>query len=130
MSDSDPRATFGYAIQALNEFNLAYLHLIEPSEADLRHGGMAIPTTEFRPAYRGKLTANWDYDRESGNAAIASGEADLVSYGKLLIANPDLTQALPAQCSPQRACPRHFLRWRRTRLHRLSFPTTQNGFVE
>jgi N-ethylmaleimide reductase len=33
---------------------------------------------------------NWDYDRESGNAAIASGDADLVSYGKLFIANPDL----------------------------------------
>lgn len=90
MSDSDPRATFGYAIRALNDFDLAYLHLIEPSEADLRHGGMAIPTREFRPAYGGNLMVNWDYERESGNAAIASGEADLVSYGKLFIANPDL----------------------------------------
>ena len=33
---------------------------------------------------------NWDYDKDKGNAAIASGNADLVSYGKLFISNPDL----------------------------------------
>ncbi|HEY9888560.1 MAG TPA: alkene reductase, partial [Candidatus Obscuribacterales bacterium] len=63
MGDSDPRATFGYAIQALNDFNLAYLHLLEPSEADLRYGGIPIPTKELRPLYRGHLMVNWDYDR-------------------------------------------------------------------
>ncbi|MBE9113396.1 alkene reductase [Nodosilinea sp. LEGE 07298] len=92
MTDSDPRATFGYAIQALNQFNLAYLHLLEPSESDLRHGGTAISTKEFRPLYDGLLMVNWDYDQEAGNRAIASGDADLVSYGKLFIANPDLPQ--------------------------------------
>jgi N-ethylmaleimide reductase len=90
MSDSDPKATFSYAVQALNPLNLAYLHLLEPSEADLRYGGTAIPTKEFRPLYQGNLMVNWDYDRDSGNQAIASGNADLVSYGKLFIANPDL----------------------------------------
>ncbi|MDB9528861.1 alkene reductase [Oscillatoria sp. CS-180] len=90
MSDSDPRATFGYVIEALNDFDLTYLHLLEPSEADLRHGGTPIPTKEFRPLYNGKLMVNWDYDQAKGNAAIAAGEADLVSYGKLFIANPDL----------------------------------------
>ncbi|MBD2107605.1 alkene reductase [Nodosilinea sp. FACHB-13] len=92
MTDSDPRATFGYAIQALNRFNLAYLHLLEPSEADLRYGGTPIPTKEFRPLYDGLLMVNWDYDQAAGNAAIASGDADLVSYGKLFIANPDLPE--------------------------------------
>jgi len=92
MTDSDPRATFGYAIQSLNQFNLAYLHLLEPSEADLRYGGTPIPTKEFRPLYDGLLMVNWDYDQAAGNQAIASGDADLVSYGKLFIANPDLPE--------------------------------------
>ncbi|PZV09145.1 MAG: alkene reductase [Leptolyngbya sp.] len=92
MTDSDPRATFGHAIQALNQFNLAYLHLLEPSEADLRYGGTPIPTKEFRPLYDGLLMVNWDYDQAEGNQAIASGDADLVSYGKLFIANPDLPE--------------------------------------
>jgi N-ethylmaleimide reductase len=90
MADSDPRATFGYAIQALNAFNLAYLHLLEPSEADLRYGGIPIPTREFRPLYDGTLMVNWGYDQASGHQAIAEGYADLVSYGTLFIANPDL----------------------------------------
>jgi N-ethylmaleimide reductase len=90
MADSDPKTTFSYAIQALNAFNLAYLHLIEPSEADLRYGGTPVPTREFRPLYNGTLMVNWDYDQAMGHQAIASGDADLVSYGKLFIANPDL----------------------------------------
>ncbi|MEM0979283.1 MAG: alkene reductase [Cyanobacteria bacterium P01_H01_bin.58] len=90
MSDSNPRATFSYAVKALNAFGLAYLHLLDPSEADLRHGGTPIPTREFRPLYQGMLMVNWDYDKDKGNAAIAAGAADLVSYGKLFIANPDL----------------------------------------
>ncbi len=92
MSDSDPHATFGYAIQALAPLNLAYLHLLEPSEADQRHGGTLIPIKAFRPLYPGTLMVNWDYDQAKGNAAIATGAADLVSYGKLFISNPDLPQ--------------------------------------
>lgn len=90
MTDSDPKTTFSYAIQALNAFDLAYLHLLEPSEADLRYGGTPIPTREFRPLYNGTLMVNWDYDQATGHQAIAEGQADLVSYGKLFIANPDL----------------------------------------
>jgi N-ethylmaleimide reductase len=92
MSDSDPKATFSYAIEALNQFGLAYLHLLEPSEADARHGGTLIPTSYFRPIFKGTLIVNWDYDRDKANTAIASGDADLVSFGKLFIANPDLPE--------------------------------------
>lgn len=90
MADSDPRATFSHVVQALNGFHLAYLHLLEPSEADLRYGGTPIPTVEFRPLYQGHLMVNWAYDKAKGNGAIAAGQADSVSYGKLFIANPDL----------------------------------------
>lgn len=92
MSDSDPKATFSYAIEALNPLNLAYLHLLEPSDADLRHGGVPITTKDFRSVYRGMLMVNEGYDQASGNRAIAAGDADLVSYGRLFIANPDLPQ--------------------------------------
>lgn len=99
MTDSDPKATFGYAIDALNRFGLAYLHLLEPSEADERYGGILIPTSYFRPIFKGTLMVNWDYDRDKANAAIASGDADLVSFGKLFIANPDLPERFEANAS-------------------------------
>ncbi|NJL23393.1 MAG: alkene reductase, partial [Leptolyngbyaceae cyanobacterium SM1_3_5] len=92
MRDSNPEATFGYVVEQLNRFNLAYLHLIEPSEADARHGGKPVPTAYFRSIYQGNLIVANEYDLAKGNEAIASGAADLVAYGRLFIANPDLVE--------------------------------------
>ncbi|MDV2996936.1 MAG: N-ethylmaleimide reductase [Chroococcidiopsis sp. SAG 2025] len=90
MHDSDSAATFGYVVEALNQFDLAYLHLMEATEADLRHGGTAIPITHFRQRYQGTLITNGGYDQTTGNAVLAAGNADLVSFGQLFLANPDL----------------------------------------
>jgi N-ethylmaleimide reductase len=35
MRDSNPKATFNYVVKALNQFDLAYIHLMEPNEVDL-----------------------------------------------------------------------------------------------
>ena len=35
---------------------------------------------------------NGGYNKETGNAAIASGAADLISFGTPYIANPDLVE--------------------------------------
>ena len=92
MHDSDPLATFGYAAEALNRFGLAYLHIVEVNEADLRHGGTEVPTRHLRDHFTGTLMVNGGYDRDRGNAVLAKGEADLVSFGTLFLANPDLPQ--------------------------------------
>ena len=94
MSDSNPKALFSYVIAALNHFNLAYLHLIEPrwtgqiSEDDPTYLGIRT----FRPLYQGTIISAGGYDRESGDAAIASGDADLIAFGRLYISNPDLAE--------------------------------------
>lgn len=91
MQDSNPKATFSYVLQALNEFNLAYLHLMEPNENDLATREVINPVlATFRPFYQGTIITNGGYDQTTGNAVIASGDADLVSFGRLFIANPDL----------------------------------------
>jgi N-ethylmaleimide reductase len=92
MSDSNPKATFGYLVEALNRFNLAYLHLTEADNADVRHGSTPIPTKYFRPLYHGHLMVNGGYTAGSGNAAIVNGDADTIAFGKLYIANPDLPE--------------------------------------
>ena len=91
MVDSDPKATFGYAIAALNQFAPAYLHLMEPNEIDLSARDVLNPVTSyFRPMFKGTLITNGGYDSSKGNGIIASGDADLVSFGKSFLANPDL----------------------------------------
>ena len=45
---------------------------------------------DFRSVFRGPLVGNCGYTQASAEAAITSGLADLIAFGKLFIANPDL----------------------------------------
>jgi N-ethylmaleimide reductase len=87
MSDSDPAATFGFAARALDRFGLAYLHVVEPV-------GSPAPLVAplLRAAFRGPFILNGGYNLETGNAALAAGEADLISFGVLFLSNPDLPE--------------------------------------
>ncbi|KAL6222045.1 hypothetical protein ACLB2K_005437 [Fragaria x ananassa] len=44
----------------------------------------------MRKAYQGTFMASGGFTRELGMEAVASGDADLVSYGRYFISNPDL----------------------------------------
>ncbi len=94
IGDSNPLETFGYAAQALNQFNLSYLHIYEATEADIRHGGIIVPTSHIRDRFTGTLIVNGGYTREKGNAVLANKGADLVAFGTLFISNPDLPRRL------------------------------------
>jgi N-ethylmaleimide reductase len=78
-------------VDKLNEYDLAYLHLSEPYEdvTDVPYAELQV-TKHFRPMYKGILITNKGYTRETGNKVISDGLADLVAYGTLFIANPDL----------------------------------------
>lgn len=92
MADSDAETTFRHAVASLNAFDLSYVHLMEATEGDLRHGGHKIPTSIFRPIYRGTIIVNSGYTLDTGNAALTDGHADLVSFGSMFVANPDLPE--------------------------------------
>lgn len=91
MHDSNPQALFEYVADALNRFNLAYLHAVE---GGIHGGGKADPFdfVAFRKRFNGGYIANLSYDKARGNAAIASGHTDAVAYGVPFIANPDLVE--------------------------------------
>lgn len=91
IEDSDPTATFGAAAEALGEREIAYLHLVEPDPGSHEDGEPPV-VTRMREAFGGTVVLNGGYDRERGNEAVASGRADLVSFGKLFLANPDLPE--------------------------------------
>lgn len=91
MQDSDPQALFNYVANALNQFNLAYLHAVE---GGIHGGGDSEPFNfhEMRKLFKGAYMANLAYDKTRGNEAIASGHADVIAYGVPFIANPDLVE--------------------------------------
>ena len=95
IANSDPAATYGYTAGALNERSIAYLHLVEATKRDLPQSppqGTPPIMPIVRNAFRGALIVNGGYDRSNANELIGSGGADLVAFGALMIANPDLAE--------------------------------------
>ena len=97
MQDSDPEALFGYVGAALNHFNLAYLHIVEPrvkGDDTEDEEVLGIGVKFFRPIFKGALITAGGYQLDSGNGVLAEGNSDLVAYGRSFIANPDLPKRL------------------------------------
>lgn len=90
MNDSDPAKHFSWVAEKLSDRGLAYLHCTEGDDSDRRRGNAIVDLSLIRKAYKGAFMVCNEYDRAKGEAALGSGKADLVAFGKLFIANPDL----------------------------------------
>jgi N-ethylmaleimide reductase len=91
--DDTPELTYGFVVEQLNRYNLAYLHVINPMFTSPEPD----PRAEFmmdlvRSKYRGKLVAAGGYDVETAEAWLQQGKADLIAFGRKFIANPDLPE--------------------------------------
>ncbi|WP_035695891.1 alkene reductase [Christiangramia portivictoriae] len=93
MASEESIDTFDYIIEKLNAYDLAYIHLSEPF-SDVSDVPYLITdiAKHYRKIYKGTLMINAGFDRESGNKVIEEGNADLVSYAKWYISNPDLVK--------------------------------------
>jgi N-ethylmaleimide reductase len=94
MRDSDPIATFTAVAKSLNDFDLAYLHIMEALPGHMLAGPGERVIPHIRQAYQGTLMINGGYDGVTGEAAIAHKEADLIAYGVPFLTNPDLTERI------------------------------------
>ncbi|KAJ4826370.1 12-oxophytodienoate reductase 3 [Turnera subulata] len=108
-TDSDPLNLGLAVIERLNKFQLlfgsklTYLHITQPRYTAYgqtesgRHGTEDEETRlmrTWRRAYQGTLVCSGGFTRELGIHAAANGEADLISFGRLFISNPDLVMRL------------------------------------
>ncbi|HEY1177773.1 MAG TPA: alkene reductase, partial [Phytomonospora sp.] len=86
LHQADPAATARPLVDAVDRLGLAYLHVSEK--------GAYPALTDLRPRWHGTLIGNYDpaeaTTRAQGERMLADGLADIVSYGRLFIANPDL----------------------------------------
>ena len=89
MQDSDPAGLFGLAAEALSARGIAYLHV-----AETRTRRPMFNWTRLRRRFGGLYIANGGFDRYRAEVALRSGRADLISFGRAFIANPDLVQRL------------------------------------
>ena len=91
--DSDPQALFNHVVERLDLLNLAYIHVVEGATGGARDFA-PFDYQALRDRFSGAWMVNNGYDRAMAMAAVESGRADLVSFGRLFIANPDLVERL------------------------------------
>jgi N-ethylmaleimide reductase len=97
MRDSQPEATFGRVVALLNPLKLAYLHITEMGKDAPGAAGPFFDVKKLRAIWQGVYMTNHGYDPAGADAALARGEADLVAFGALYIANPDLAERVARQ---------------------------------
>src|SRR6202044_3197191 len=80
MADSNPRALFRYVADGLNDFKLAYLHVIEPrikgGELIAERQG-PVAAQELRKVFHGPVIAAGGFEPDTAEAAGANGDARL-----------------------------------------------------
>ncbi len=91
VDDSDQAALFPAAAQVLNALGIAFLELREPGpNGTFGKSDRPAVAPLIRKAFSGVLVLNSDYDLARGQAALAAGAADAITYGRKFLANPDL----------------------------------------
>ncbi|WP_393056664.1 alkene reductase [Streptomyces sp. LN549] len=93
VAEPAPEATYSALVRAIEPLGLAYLHLVEGTADD------RALTESLRKQFNGTLVLNPASEDVTGPEALAlveEGVADIVSYGALFLANPDLPERLRA----------------------------------
>ncbi len=90
----DAEELYTRAIERISPYGLAFLHMVEGETGGPRTLPDPQAIARLRALFDGAYIANNGYDRESAIAAVESGAADAIAFGKLFISNPDLVERL------------------------------------
>lgn len=87
MSDSNPRAIFGYVADELAKRGIAFIFVREIEGEDSL-------LSEIKRRFGGVVIANELMSKEDGERHIETGAADALAFGREYIATPDLAERL------------------------------------
>jgi N-ethylmaleimide reductase len=91
----DGDAQYLALVTELSTLGLLYLHVLDHSAMGAPAVPAAIKTT-LRRAFGGPFIAAGGFDAASAEQVLASGQADLVAFGRPFLANPDLVARMQA----------------------------------
>lgn len=92
--DSDVMTTYGTYVDALSALGLLYIHDIEGVTQMTRDTPKDVDFPALRKRFSGAYIANNRYDLKLAESTLANGDADLFSFGRPFLANPDLVSRL------------------------------------
>jgi N-ethylmaleimide reductase len=105
MIDSDPIGLITWLAKRLNDYGLAYLHVMRGDFFGQQHGDVLTPT---RQHFKGVLIGNMGYTPQEAATAIEGGQLDAVAFGTAFLANPDLPARIKVGASLNKPNPTTF----------------------
>jgi N-ethylmaleimide reductase len=106
--DSDVMGTYGNYVDALSKAGLLYVHDIEGVTQLTREVPSEVDFPALRKRFSGAYIANNQYTLKLAEEVLAKGDADMFSFGRPFIANPDLVYRL-ANGAPLAESPKEYL---------------------
>jgi len=98
MYDSNPVATYSYLLQELDKKKIVYFQLVEPGDKNTDSNQvepekqMPHVSKILRPYFKGTIIINNNQTPESAAKAIKEGDADLASFARSFMGNPDFVE--------------------------------------
>jgi N-ethylmaleimide reductase len=91
--DSNVMATYGTYVDALSAAGLLYIHDIE-GVTQLSRDPSGVDFMDLRKRFQGAYIANNQYTLKLAEETLTAGKADMFSFGRPFIANPDLVERM------------------------------------
>lgn len=92
MGSADNVEAYTFYLSELNKYNLAYVHVMDGLGFGFHKLCAPFTLADARKVYSGIIIGNVGYDKDSAEAAISSGNADMIAFGRPYISNPDLVE--------------------------------------
>jgi len=92
MGSPDYIETFTHAASQLDQYKVAYLHVLNGLAFGFHELGKPMQLADFRAVFKQALIGNCGYTQETGEEAIEKNCADLIAFGRPFISNPDLVE--------------------------------------
>ena len=90
MGSPDYIETYTAAAKLLNQLNIGFLHVMDGLAFGFHELGEPMTLADFRKVFKNTIIGNCGYTEETAEQAIANGDADIITFGRPFISNPDL----------------------------------------
>ena len=90
-NESNPQPLFEHVVRELEKLHPVYIHVVEGATGGPRDNA-PFDYAALRKLYSGVWMVNNGYTKDMAEQAVTSGHADLVSFGRAMITNPDLVR--------------------------------------
>lgn len=93
MHDENPHSTYQALARKVQEAGLAYIEVVEDSfQGNHENGRPESVIDAIRDEFSGSYIGNGAYSRDEAIERLSAGRCDLASFGRPIIANPDLVE--------------------------------------